>query len=400
MTTPARNIRQALIHTGTRCQQDIAPIPRPNVCAPSSACAYKWVRDVRPASGNGGRIGGFRLCRGFSHSGGTMEYSGDASYTVKQGVSITKKTFSGACFWVSGITPPDPTLPSSNMENACLVKALNRVKSQDVHLGNFFAEGQKTVDMVGLRARQIGDQVFNWRRRNPASQWELVRQWQRGNLPRYLWCKIPSSWLELQYGWIPLMSDLYGGLNHLYRRSRFQIPYVTGKAQQGGEDILTQNCNAVEDGFSTVLKFRQQQVVRIGLFYQISNPVLAELSSLGLINPLEIVWELTRYSFVVDWFIPIGSWLSALTADAGMTFISGYKSSSSEMRFDGATPVSIPNGTSIVEGTVSPPSLGGKMKAFVRTCYASSPVPGLYVKSPVSLLHATNAIALLAQRFR
>jgi hypothetical protein len=33
--------------------------------------------------------------------------------------------------------------------------------------------------------------------------------------------------------------------------------------------------------------------------------------SLGLVNPAEIAWEVVPYSFVVDWFLPIGSYISA-----------------------------------------------------------------------------------------
>jgi hypothetical protein len=33
--------------------------------------------------------------------------------------------------------------------------------------------------------------------------------------------------------------------------------------------------------------------------------------SLGLVNPLEIAWEVVPYSFVVDWFLPVGSYIAA-----------------------------------------------------------------------------------------
>jgi len=33
--------------------------------------------------------------------------------------------------------------------------------------------------------------------------------------------------------------------------------------------------------------------------------------SLGLVDPVQIAWEVVPYSFVVDWFLPIGTYLSA-----------------------------------------------------------------------------------------
>jgi hypothetical protein len=33
--------------------------------------------------------------------------------------------------------------------------------------------------------------------------------------------------------------------------------------------------------------------------------------SLGLADPLSVAWELTPWSFVVDWFLPVGDYLNA-----------------------------------------------------------------------------------------
>jgi len=49
------------------------------------------------------------------------------------------------------------------------------------------------------------------------------------------------------------------------------------------------------------------------------------LNSLGLFNPAEIAWEMTPWSFVVDWFLPIGSFISQTTADTGLLFVKGTR---------------------------------------------------------------------------
>ena len=46
-------------------------------------------------------------------------------------------------------------------------------------------------------------------------------------------------------------------------------------------------------------------------------------NQLGLLNPVSLAWELVPWSFVVDWVLPIGSVLSALSAPAGLIFIDG-----------------------------------------------------------------------------
>jgi hypothetical protein len=41
------------------------------------------------------------------------------------------------------------------------------------------------------------------------------------------------------------------------------------------------------------------------------------MASIGLINPSTVVWELIPFSFVVDWFLPIGNFLHGLSALTG-----------------------------------------------------------------------------------
>ena len=47
------------------------------------------------------------------------------------------------------------------------------------------------------------------------------------------------------------------------------------------------------------------------IYYEMTEQMSAP-RSLGLMDPLSVVWELIPYSFVVDWFIPIGTYLENL----------------------------------------------------------------------------------------
>lgn len=49
-----------------------------------------------------------------------------------------------------------------------------------------------------------------------------------------------------------------------------------------------------------------------------------KIQQLGLDDPLGLIWELTPYSFVVDWFLPVGQWLSSFRSIKGLTFQGGY----------------------------------------------------------------------------
>ena len=43
-------------------------------------------------------------------------------------------------------------------------------------------------------------------------------------------------------------------------------------------------------------------------------------------NPLLTAWELVPYSFVVDWFVPIGDFINQYASTDGLVFISGTES--------------------------------------------------------------------------
>jgi hypothetical protein len=47
---------------------------------------------------------------------------------------------------------------------------------------------------------------------------------------------------------------------------------------------------------------------------------------MGLENPLAVAWEVVPFSFVLDWWIPVGNILQAYSDARGLSFGSGYTS--------------------------------------------------------------------------
>lgn len=390
MTTPAQNVDQRTYGDFTVSNEYI------HYTSPGGM--LKWRRDQRPESGTCQYLGGFKLARSFEHAGLSL------GFPVNSVVAYDKKyktttTYKGSIWNQDGFNLSElQELSSLNSRNKALVKCLNKLKDQDFHLGQFLAESKQTINLVRTGVIRIARGVQAFRGKYPGL-WPLVRAYQTGRLPRHLWCNIPRKWLELQYGWIPLLSDIYGAVNHLAKRSRFSIPYLTVKSGDRVEDDLSFGCSTYFGGQGPTIHCKRQRDVYVSLTYAMENPVLAEMSALGLINPAEIVWELTRYSFVLDWLIPVGSWLSALTADVGYKFITGAMSSVTRTRVTGSEwePThSDPNVTVVSHSNAAP---SGEIFNFSRIAYENTPIPGPYIKNPLSVLHVANAIALLAQAF-
>jgi hypothetical protein len=56
-----------------------------------------------------------------------------------------------------------------------------------------------------------------------------------------------------------------------------------------------------------------QDTYRMSYIYELYEEMSFE-RNLGLTDPLSVAWELIPYSFVVDWFVPIGTYLDNLNA--------------------------------------------------------------------------------------
>ena len=354
---------------------------------------------VRPASATSPILSdGWRSCKPWSHSGRNWELRGEPNKRVViSGNTRVEETFEGiGSFW-QFVLPGLPSLPNTNMKSRAEVKALNELKNQNIHLGQFIAEAQRTANLIGNRSSQIAAQVRKYRALHP-KLWKRVKKWQTGKrLAKRFWSRIPSNWLELQYGWKPLLSDVYGALAHLNQVDRGPLIHVEGRVTDTSTRDITLGTGL--SGVSCYARLETKATAYVNLWYELNSPALAEFSQLGLVNPIEICWELLPYSFVVDWFLPIGPWLSALTGDVGFSFKGGSYSAIARERGIGSSGTSnFPSSQGAITGARG--WLSGEAFSFSRTCYSSSPVPGFYVKNPFSLVHMLNGLALLSRAFR
>lgn len=114
--------------------------------------------------------------------------------------------------------------------------------------------------------------------------------------------RISDGWLELQYGWKPLIGDIYTLADQIAKsdkpRSRrlrvsHSIPMLPG-CLPDGQFLVT--------GGGSVSK----QIIAY-----VTEDIPSWPRALGLMDPEQVVWELVPFSFVVDWFIPVGNWIQA-----------------------------------------------------------------------------------------
>jgi hypothetical protein len=134
-----------------------------------------------------------------------------------------------------------------------------------------------------------------------------------------------NNWLELQYGWKPLMQSIDGSLRALAKLNfgDTQIQRVTASATCESQDDSTfpmHTTGVPNAGKHTVY---QQTKTKFVLRFRVASPLQAFMAQTGFTNPINLGWELLPFSFVADWFLPIGPWLETLTVWDGLAFLDG-----------------------------------------------------------------------------
>lgn len=286
-------------------------------------------------------------------------------------------------------------------------KLLLKLKDQKVNLVQAVAERAQTANLLASTANRIAASFFYIRRGNfraAANQLGVVLPQRKRKRMTKRWLSgqttsLGNNWLELQYGWVPLLSDCYGAAEHLAAR-QFEKEIMETKATT----VLERSTN--RSAWSGSVKFPGRVFQETQVFwqvqhlvrYQVSSSRVHELSQLGITNPALIAWELTPYSFVVDWFIPIGNWISSWDATLGLTFLDGLQTVFQRVNVE-CTKVG--NNSNKLNVGTDCFLQGNREEVYCKRdkllSFPSPVIPSF--KSPFSSQHVANALALLSTTF-
>lgn len=297
-----------------------------------------------------------------------------------------RETFSGSLQVVGGYSVQTPEWDHTIVTEA-EIDALLRVKDSKINLGVAWAEASKTADMISSKVLQLA---------------RAAKKARKGDIPGAINAlggkgrqRTASNWAELQWGWLPLVGDIYGGAEALAQRQLPSQWLITGK----GVKRYNYKDSTIVNGFAQHrVETEGMRGAFVRLDYLPGNDFFSALKSLGLGNPAEIAWELLPYSFVVDYLWPVGDWLSSLDAAVGLQFLSGSCTRRAEMV-----------GRLVSTGKIGPTDrvadwcyYTGYARDFWmdRSVYGESPIPfPPPPKNPFSAKKVVNALSLLALAF-
>lgn len=208
-----------------------------------------------------------------------------------------------------------------------------KIKSLTTNLTGLLAEADETANMFVELARRLRDAYKFARDYRKLSRLRKERQRWRGLPVR---SRVPvfrksfdtetlaSAWLIADFGIAPLVGDLAEACKRL--QSGAHAARVAVKAAS----VSTTEVAYVSRGFAaTAAGYRADCEVRSKWEKREHAMVLVtfddtKIRSFTPGNPLEWAWERLTLSFVVDYVLRVGDWLSAIDALEGVSGISGW----------------------------------------------------------------------------
>lgn len=298
-------------------------------------------------------------------------------------------------------------------------RAITRLRGEIGEINNLaetFVQMNQATNMIGTNLMRIVNSVTALKRKNLSQAVHALwgskrpvyreRYGQKSGISHTY--TLSQNWIELQYGWKPLLNDIVG--------------VIDGIAAIMAADHSMRSVYASAQNYETLSILLRPQVqagLKAGVFgaktihtntqyafvirYRISDKLKLFMSQVGFTNPISLAWELLPWSFVSDWVLPIGPFLESLTQWDGLEFYDGCETQFTRQStfyrqfYEGNKPYGVP------EQYVYTAAGGLKVEAIRLDRLKLTSFPTLsrpQLKNPLSITHAANALALIRLAFK
>ena len=315
--------------------------------------------------------------------------------------------YSGSFYYPIGSTHLDPAVIDSDKVDLVVIHALASAKEPDFDVLTFFGEFGDTVRLfkatfgrftkvssrIAKKARHRADmkaykeKLLELRRRGifvTPQQKRAVKLASRADRKSVI-DEFNQLWLEARYGWRPLVYDVQSLMSLLKDKADNEL---ASKSAQLAVNLSAEESSVLDNGN---IRY-ERTVTRTGTAtYHAKVYYKDHMSAIGA-NPIITAYELTRFSFVMDWFINVGSWLQAMSPREGYTELG----ISTSVKFDYTDTFiqTCSEGSGHTHNvSLTPSELRTNVLKYVRNPYSSIPLPHVNVNlNPFKVL---DLIALL-----
>lgn len=310
-------------------------------------------------------------------------------YRVTSATSAREKTGAKRRIALQGANDFTGTVPHTlgawqATYNSAYSRLLERVKQGGAQIGVLFGEWNKSFGMMANRLQSIADAALALYRLNWKKLAKIFRR-SRGWLKRaYRRAKksgltLADLWLEWSFGWSPMVSDVGAAMDVLSQPGPKAQKVRAGKTDMRS---LSSPSNAyvrrVDHCTCTI---------NLGCLSEITNANAYLASRLGIVDVAGIAWELTPFSFLVDWVFDVSTFIGSFTDFVGVE-------ATRKWVFQKTSHVLTVTSVEYAGKTDIRQLRGTRSLSFPR------PMPNFQVFANLgtSMTRAANAAALLAQR--
>lgn len=300
------------------------------------------------------------------------------------------------------------TIFKTRVDNLATSKLLSRIKNQKINIAIASAEMKSTLRTITSAAETLAKSFLYLKRGNLKRAYnELGLSTKRRQLRSYKRAhaddpKIAAEneWLAMRYGWLPLLSDIHGAAEALADSTE---PIMRNRVESVATMTLEQTFTdqSMYNGWYGWVSTNKVVARHTSKYvcYMVSSSSAPTATSLGITNPLALAYELIPFSFVLDWFYPIGNALNNIDATVGQQFAGGTKTHFTKHEFQATHSGKY---VSLSEGNFTGTAVSSRTKVnCVRTELAAFPAATMpEFRSPLSLTHAIDAITLLKTVFK
>lgn len=139
--------------------------------------------------------------------------------------------------------------------------------------------------------------------------------------------RVRDRWMQYQFGVRPLLKDVDDAVNLLSERIHSDGLSVLIVAKSGHQGVDTSSSPWFQANFPGLteqrVRFQEECRVHYSVVYELPTGQVPLYQALGLDNPLSIIHEATRLSWMWDYAVGTGAWLQTFTAARGLLFREG-----------------------------------------------------------------------------
>jgi hypothetical protein len=287
-----------------------------------------------------------------------------------------------------------PNLPlpvlDPNLELRAISRLAEKFKGHDFNAAVNLGELHEAVTMITSTAANLANAYLSLKKGKISDSLHYLgvkpKSSTVGQVSKDLSKGSAQAWLGLTYGWLPLVGAAKdAAIAAAAQLSRRQTTVRTRFGTSLSGTAENQLIKASHDAkLSVDLVFKIQEEARF-----------TTLEEFGFHDPALVAWELMPYSFVVDWFLPIGDFLEARSVLNNLTgtFVRSEKFVST---------IFSPQSNWVDVYQWSSPDTFSRSVTLKRTTGLINQMPlrAPEFKSPFSTSHVASALSLLRTAFR